>query len=191
MKKHNLIIIKHVSERGFTLVELLAVIAIIGVVGSVVFGILYSTLRSSSRTERALSLQQNGNYALTQMTKMIRFARTIQTPSTCYIDEDTTSVTRSSITIRNADNGVTTFACQGLPHGTIASNGASLLDTSEVEVTVCQFVCRQPSIYDAPSVEVSFTLRKKDPYVDQDASVSLESTSLPFKSTVTLRNLLN
>lgn len=174
------------KDAGFTLVELLAVIGIIGVVSTIIFGVLYTTLRSSARTDNATTLQQNGTYALSQMVKMVRFARKLEDPAPCFVSDTETSVTTSSITIRNADDNLTTFSCEDIPSGTIASNGASLMNSTAVAVSACEFTCRQTTLYDVPSIDISFTVSQKD-----SSSLIEGNAFLPFKATVTLRNLLD
>lgn len=171
-------------REGFTLVELLAVVGILGIVGSILFGVLYTTLRGSNKSESLLVLQQNGQNVLSQMTKSIRFAKKIEVPTSCYSGPAPTPVATTSVTLRNLDNGSTRFSCDNLPTGTISSNSASLLDTSLVAVTSCSFTCTQNTLYDAPSITILFTLAKKTA-----GSVIPDDTTSPFQATVSLRNV--
>lgn len=168
---------------GFTLVELLAVIAITGVVGTMMFGVLFTTLRGADKSESVGKLQENGNFALSQMSRMVRFAQELQYPDTCYQSTSPAPVITSSITILNADNYSTTFACD-IAAGTIASNSATLLDPATVSMTACSFSCTQATPYDAPSLTISFTLNKKD------SNAFVENNSpVQFQTTVILRNV--
>jgi len=168
---------------GFTLVELLAVIAITGVVGTMMFGILFTTLKGADKSESAGTLQENGNFALSQMSRMVRFALDLQSPASCYQSSSSAPIVTSSITILNADNQPTIFACD-LTAGTIASNSATLLDPSQVVVTACSFSCAQATPYDAPALTISFTLNKKN----TNALVENNSPT-NFQTTVILRNV--
>jgi type II secretory pathway pseudopilin PulG len=175
---------KQTLQKGFTLVELLAVMAVLITVGTVVFGILVASLRGSSKSEILTDVTQNGNYALTEMTKTIRFAQTVEDPSPCYQGTPPEPVTASSITIRNVDNSRITYACTSIDgNDTIASNGASLLDTNAVSVTSCSFSCSQDTVYKAPSIGISFTLNNKGSNDSAD-----NQAPLTFQTTVVLRN---
>lgn len=168
---------------GFTLIELLAVIAITGVVGSMMFGILFSTLQGANKSESLGIIQQNGNSVLAQITRMVRYSTDIQSPASCYTAPTPTPVQLSSITILNGDNYVTTFSCD-LSAGTIASNGADLLDPSDVKVTACSFSCTQLTPYDEPTMTVSFTLGKKN-----SNNLVENNSSQQFQTSITLRNI--
>jgi prepilin-type N-terminal cleavage/methylation domain-containing protein len=173
-------------ERGYTLIEILAVIVVFGVVGTMVFGILTTTLQSSNKTEGVTTVQQNGNYVLSLMTRMIRYSKRITYPTSCYPGPTPTPIDNTSIAIENLDGNITTFSCDGLPSGTIASNGASLLDTQSVAVTACTFSCNQTTPYDVPSVTIDFTLNKKN-----SNNLVENNSPIQFQTTVTLRNLTN
>lgn len=171
---------------GYTLIEILAVIAIFGVIGTIVFGILTTALQSSNKSEGLMTVQQNGSYALSLMSRMIRYSKQITSPTSCYSGPTPTPVSDTSLTIENLDGHSTTFSCDGLPTGTIASNGASLLDTQSVAVTSCTFSCTQSTAYDVPSVTISFILNKRN------SNTLVENNSpVTFQTTVTLRNLSN
>lgn len=178
--------VKSQKSRGYTLIEILAVIAIFGVVGTIVFSILTTSLQSSNKSEGLITIQQNGNEALSLMSRMIRYSKRITSPASCYSGPTPTPVSNTSMTIENLDGNSTTFSCNGLPTGTIASNGASLLDTQAVAVTSCSFSCTQTTVYDIPSVTISFILNKRN------SNTLVENNSpVSFQTTVTLRNLAN
>lgn len=63
-----------ITNRGFTLVETLIGLAIIGVVGTVIFGVLNRTFQSNSKTIAISTIKQNGQNAITQIDQMIRGA---------------------------------------------------------------------------------------------------------------------
>lgn len=168
---------------GFTLVELLAVISITGVVGTIMFGILFATLQGANKSESLSAIQQNGNFVITQMSRMIRFASAIEDPPSCYTGPTPTPVSQTSLTIRNNDNKTTVFSCD-LESGTIASNGATLLDPTTVAVTDCSFTCQQNTPNDFPTVTITFTLNKKN-----NNSFAENNSPIQFQTSVTLRNV--
>lgn len=61
-------------ENGFTLVEILVVIAIIAIVGTMLVAIFYSTLRGSNKAQILAIIKQNGQAVLENMDKTIRDA---------------------------------------------------------------------------------------------------------------------
>lgn len=170
------------SQSGFTLVELLAVMIVLVTVGGIIFGVLYASLRGSNRANVLTDVQENGDYVLTEMGRVIRFAHAVEDPASCVLGPTPTPTTVSEITIRNADQTTITYSCDGTS-GTIASNGASLLDTQKVELTACSFTCSQNSVYETPTIGISFSLNKRN------ATEAVDNNApLTFQTTVTLRN---
>src|SRR5690349_14368779 len=87
------IFFSHCCQQGFTLVEMLTVIAIFIVIGSVVTSILITSFRTSSKTDIVTAVQDSGNYALSQMSKTIRDARGLTDPFPCNPPVTTQSMT--------------------------------------------------------------------------------------------------
>lgn len=173
-------LISHLSSRsGFTLVELLLAIAIFSVIGTVSLSILFMTLRAGKKSDLLIVLKQNGNAAMSQVVKNIRYAKSLDIPTSCV-----TPVTVSQITLTSiADNGSTEFACTSTAPNTIASNGASLIDTSVAVVTDCSFTCTQPTQNDPPTINFIFKLSSRN------ATGLVETqASIPFQTSVTMRN---
>jgi prepilin-type N-terminal cleavage/methylation domain-containing protein len=168
---------KHFSSpRGFTLIEILIVIGLLSVIGTISVAVITVTLRGAKKTDLLNFANQNGDAALSQMVKNIRYAQTLNTPATCV---PTTTV--SSITITSfSDHQQTTYSCA---NNTISSNSASLLDINSLRVSSCSFVCSQASTLVPPIITIQFVLVPK-------TAGSFEETnfSLPFQSSVTLRN---
>jgi hypothetical protein len=123
--------------------------------------------------------QQNGDIALSQMIRAIRYAKQLDIPTSCV-----TPVTVSSIKITSLlDNAQTTYSCGA---NAIASNGASLIDDSTLKVSSCSFYCSQQTDYQPPTLTVKYVLEPRN------NSGLIESTfSLPFQSSVTMRNYVN
>ena len=140
-------------QNGFTLVEMLAVVAIFIVIGGVATSILVTSFRTSSKTDIVTAVQHSGNYAISQMAKTIRDARGLVDPFPCV-----PSVKSSSITVTTPDNQVVTYSCTAT---TIASNGASLLDTTQVKIQDCSFTCMQESESDLPVIQIDFSLQQQ------------------------------
>src|SRR5258708_36223321 len=72
-KRKNKPIRIHLS--AFTLIELLAVIAIFVLIRSIIVSILFIGLRGARKSDLLDQIRQNGNVAMSQITRNIRFAR--------------------------------------------------------------------------------------------------------------------
>lgn len=166
-------------KKGFTLVELLVVLAIFLTVGGVIISVLYISLRGSNKAEVVTSIKQNGDFALSQMVKSIRFAGSLNSPSSCVPSQSASSITITSI----SDGAQTTYSCPANANDPITSNSAALVDTNAVSVSNCSFVCSQATVNDPPRVTIQFTLSAKTTNALQE-----NTTSLPFQSSVILRN---
>lgn len=162
--------------RGYTLVELLSVIGILSVIGVIVVTVTFITLRGAQKSDVSELVRQNGDAALSQMVRTIRYAKSLDAPRTCTTPATVQTITVSSLT----DGDQTTYSCE---NGTIASNSASLLNTNAVQTTACSFTCSQTSLLEAPTVTIQFSLSAKSTgsFVETNASI-------PFTSSVTLRN---
>lgn len=171
--------IPRVSEAGFTLIEMLAVVAIFVVVGAIAMSILVTSFRTSSKTDIVTLVQQNGSYALSQVAKTIRNARGLVSPFPCVGSVDT-----DTITVITPDNQQVTYACL---NDTIASNGASLLDTSTVSLVSCSFTCAQVSESDLPIITVAFSLKQQSSSTFAEQKATL--TSVNFQTSVVIRNI--
>lgn len=164
------------KKSGFTLIEIMIVVGILGIIAVVGSGVFFSILRGSTKTKTLQMVKQNGGYAISVMERMIRNARALTSP--------TADSTVSSITIKNPDSGQTTFSCEGTP-AKIASNGAFLL-SNEVKVSNCNNIFEvkvgQPGIRPAV-VKINFKLSPAG-----TPSRPEEQAEVNFQTTVTLRN---
>src|ERR1035437_2671426 len=112
-------------QRGYTLIELLAVISIVVVVGVIVAGILISSLRGGSKSNVLDNVRQNGDDAITQMSKMIIYAQSfngISTDNVTFTNNCIQTIPPSPspspspvqykyIKITAFDGGITVFGC--------------------------------------------------------------------------------
>ncbi|MCL6096140.1 MAG: type II secretion system GspH family protein [Patescibacteria group bacterium] len=182
------------SQGGYTLVELLAVMSIVIVVGVIAAGILTSSLRGGSKSNVLDNVRQNGNSAITQISKMITYSQNfngISTDGSFYRTNCTqiippspsptpTPVVYKYIKITSFDGGQTIFSCNG---STLASNGASLIDTSSVSVVLCSFSCTQDNFGQAPTIGINLTLSQNNPN-----NFAEKGAIIPFQTSVTIRN---
>ncbi|HSX08905.1 MAG TPA: prepilin-type N-terminal cleavage/methylation domain-containing protein [Candidatus Saccharimonadales bacterium] len=167
---------KKSSRSGFTLIELVTVIGVLGVVGVISVSILTITLRGTKKADLLNYARQNGDVALTQMVKNIRYAASLDAPATCVPTTSSSSITITSL----SDHKQTIYSCAS---NTISSNSASLIDTNSLQATSCTFTCAQSSTIVPPIITIQFTLSPKTA-----GSLAETTFSLPFQSSVTLRN---
>jgi prepilin-type N-terminal cleavage/methylation domain-containing protein len=192
---------------GFTLVELLVVVSIIVSVTTIVVGTITSVFRGTNKTNTINTVRENGNYAISQMTKMIKFAKSFDgasidgnPPWNCQIMPPLPTpapalVNYKSLRITSFDGGVTTFSCNDsvdIPAQTIASRSASsnetLIDTTTVALptpipTFCFFTCIKERITDSPQVGINFTLNS-----NSISGIVERQASIPFSISIKVRN---
>jgi len=184
------------SPRGFTLVELLVVMAIIVPILIIVVGVTSSTLRGSNKTGTINNVRENGNYAISQMERVIKYAKSFDGVSvdgaplswSCQIMPY--ALTPTPIPIQYKYVKTTSFG-SGQPtifkcvSDTIYLNEDRLIDTGSVSLASgsCFFTCKQDRITDSPTLGINFTLKAKttSPLIEQQASI-------PFTVSIKTRN---
>lgn len=191
------LIIHHLSfiirkSKGFTLVELLASVIVLVAVGSIITGIISSSLRGANKTNTIENIRQNGNYALIQMSKNIEYAQPfdgkntglsndgIVYDTTCSLSLSPTPTPVTSykyITVQSANNLVTKYNCDG---SVLTANGVSLVDTNSIALTRCSVKCIQAKATDVPIINISFNLGS--------SGLVEKSGSIIFETSVTMRN---
>lgn len=178
------------SEKGYTLIELLAVMIIMVTVGVIVAAILVSSLRGGNKANTIDTIRKNGNYTILEVSKMLEFAQSfvgVSTNGTTYTTDCLVPTTQySSIRIVSFDNQQTTFSCDSNP-ATISSRSAttnaSLMNTNEVNMSSCYFTCSR-NITVPPTIGINFTLSQKT------ANAPFEKKeTINFQTSVILRNL--
>lgn len=176
--------ISHLSSReGFTLMEALVVLTISMTVGVIVLSILFSSFRLTNKVNTLNTVRQNGNNAISQIAKMLRDAKKLDSPTSCI-----SPISQTFVTFTSLDEGQTRFECSDSP-ATISSNSASLLDTNTVALipNSCWFICSQDNISDFPTISIRFSLIQVSP---PGVTLPVEKTAtVPFGTSVVLRNV--
>src|SRR6267154_766889 len=103
------------KSRGFTLIELLTVVGIVSIIGTIVVAILSVTLRATKKSDLLESARQNGDVALSQMVRSIRYAQSLDSPAACVPTASVSAVTITSF----ADKAQTTYVCVSGANSTI------------------------------------------------------------------------
>ena len=75
-------------EKGYTLIELLAVMFVLTTVGTIMAGIVVNSLRGSNRSTNVNDIRENGNFTISQISKMISFAKSAGAVSGKKIKKD-------------------------------------------------------------------------------------------------------
>ncbi len=188
------------NSKGYTLVEMLAVIVVFAIIGGIISAIFASSLRGSNKANITNDIRQNGNYALAQMSRMINYAKSFDGISVdgsdgsyqdCYIEPAGAGTTTTTILneyhyikMTSFDGGQIIFSCDAESDEIIASNGASLVNTDIVRAESCVFTCLQSSAASPPTIGISFILSQKD-----EGAFFEKKAIIPFETSVTMRNL--
>jgi prepilin-type N-terminal cleavage/methylation domain-containing protein len=160
------------QNSGFTIVELVVVVAIFAVLGVWLANSLFSILRSNTKAEVIKEIRQNGSFVLELMTKEV----TGGINPTCAEDG-------SWLSIDQQDGQTITFDCN---NGQIASssanqNNVSFLTSEKVRVSYCYFSCQDSG--NGQTVTIDFSLSQ--------AGVSSRQEELAeesFRKVVSVRN---
>lgn len=161
---------KKITHQGFTLLEILVVISLIGLISVTASGFLIVSLRSSSKANIVKEVRQSGSYALSVMEGLILTSVSVGcTPP-------------HTINVKDKDGYLTSFACN--EEGTISSSSANLTSTNlTVAKNSCNFSCvARPGF--PTKVHIEFVLQKGD----SDSKPS-EGASVKFETEVLSRNL--
>lgn len=197
------------SKTGFTLIELLVVIGVIAAIGVITSSTIQISLRGAGKVNTIASAKQNGNYAIGEMAKMLRYVKSldrlsgqpISSTNNCVVGTPVaptptqTPIQYSSVSVTLFDGTKTTVACDGTgktitststpPNSTAPTpTPASLLDSSvSVATGTCYFTCYQEYATDPPKIGIQFTLTQSG------TTTFLEKkTTLPFEASIVLRN---
>lgn len=186
------------NPSGYTLIELLAVVLILTTVGGVVTAIVATSLRGGNRSTTVNEVRQEGNFTITQMTKMIRYAQGFDGVSVNGVNYNTNCIT-STITptpipaqykylkFTNFDGGTTVFSCEdnAINPKKIASNSSNLISSDNVTVVddTCYFICRQDNSALPPVIDIYFTLTASG-----SSGLVENKSTVPFSTSVIFRN---
>lgn len=175
------------SKLGFTLVELLAVIFVFVIVGSIILAIIVSSLRGNNKTNALNNIESNGDYAITQVAKAIRDATILIAPFPCGTVNSPTVT--NSLKLGFPDGTTSTYSClDSSGNSSITSNSAALVDTNSINVTSCSFTCGQDAQSSYPIIGINFSLKPltSSNFAENTASAS----AVQFTTSVVLRNLI-
>lgn len=171
------------KNRGFTLIELTIVLAILGVILPAVFAIFLAHIRAQTKVLILQEVKRNGDQAINTMVTLIKAdGRSLQssdgtpicsTPGTTYAGD-----------IYFMDSNDNRFMFHELT-GRIASESAQTdyLTTNKVAITNFALTCQRDSQFTSPLVSISFDVAQA-----LTTTRAEESATLPYQTKVRLRN---
>lgn len=172
------------KTNGFTLIETLVVISLMGIILVGGGGLFFNIMKGASKAEVEKEVKQNGNYAMAIMERMIKNSRGV---TDCPNSND-------SLTIKNIDTGLTTFKIEVINEvpkiASASGTGENLFLTGDnVRVTSLTFACireplTSPNVTDIRRVEINFSL------IPTSGSKEAPETyaEINFQTSVSLRN---
>jgi type II secretory pathway pseudopilin PulG len=194
-----------VYKNGFTLIELLVSIVVMIAVGTIIAGIVSSSLRGTNKTNTIENIRQNGNYVLNQISKNIEYAQLLDGKNTGLSNDDgetydvnckdslnptpTPETAYDLISVQTSDNALIKYKCDVsnplVP--VLTANGTSLIDDSLVSLRSCSFKCVQSKPTEIPMIKISFSLGSKN----SNKMVENSTPPVTFETSVILRNYKN
>jgi prepilin-type N-terminal cleavage/methylation domain-containing protein len=170
---------KLLKNNGFTLIEVLVVMALLATVAVIISNMFFTTFRSSTKTKSLTTVKQNGDYTLSVMERLIRGSKEVM--SSCpEVPPEAPAVT-NNITIGMLNGDEIVFSCD-LENKLIASNGANLT-SNKVKLDSCSFECRSGGEFYPQIVTIDFTLSQAGETAGEE-----EQAKIDFKTTVVTRN---
>jgi prepilin-type N-terminal cleavage/methylation domain-containing protein len=196
------------KQKGFTLIELLTSVIVLVVVGSVIMGIVSSSLKGANKTNTIENIRQNGNYVLNQISKDLEYALPFDGETTGLIKNNgeccdaicshvlaptpsALETSYNSIVVKSLNSDtLTEYYCGDDPDLAsseiiLTANGMPLLDTSLVNLESCSFACVQDSIVAAPVIKIKFSLGSK---TTSKLAENKIINPIVFETSVALRN---
>ena len=159
-------------KQGFTLLELLVVVGILGILGAVASDIFINVSRSYNKANVIAEIQRSGNASLSQIGSEIRNAQSVTSPepTTLNVVNSVGSAVAYTFVPEDADNQ---------KNGYVARNGNPLTDNdyfTGVNVTGLSFFVAET---DPPSVNIVLSLTQPlgaGSRIDFQASTTLTTT---------------
>ncbi len=163
------------SGAGFTFIEIILVIALLGILGTFAGGVLLQSYRSSLTTTNLNEIRQNGSFVMRIIEAAVRNAKEIDISSGCGLTPSPTSSSR--LVLKDATGAQVIFDMDtSTPAFVYKNTTTSRLTSNKVNVTSLSFTCEVSTF--PQKVSVSLTL----------SDYPGGGLTLPFVSTVALRN---
>lgn len=121
------------TERGFTLVEILVVMAIVAIVGIIMVVIFTNTLRGSNKSQILSVIKQNGQAVLENMNNNIRNADNLVCPTLDGNSSNTAVVVKNGTYTRYRISGMSDYVSGRVPPA-CQKNGCILQDSPTKDI---------------------------------------------------------
>jgi len=191
------------NQLGFTIIELLVVMIILLSVGGLVGSIFFISLRSTNKSNLTAAVRQNGNAAITQIARQIRYAEKLEglgnvddatlLPSNCndgIVDPPKFNILKVSNTNPlNDTTEYTTFACvdtDGDSLGDVLTiNNEQITDRTKTKISDCSFSCINKQ--GVTTINVKFNMGDINGGTDTGINENVVKP-IKFSTSVTMRN---
>ncbi len=181
--------------KGFTLIETIVVIAVIGLTLPVIFSIFFVLLQQQTKIYRLNTVKKEGDYVISLIGNTIRNeAVTIHSASP---SDDTNKECTGDGSLYNSTSSLYFLNKTGLWFGyisdgiTIASSSASLasidLTSSKTKISSFSISCSRRYLYSQPSVSLSFDIKYCNDVACSQTRPE-ELASLHYQTKIKLRN---
>ena len=181
------------QKKCFTLIEMIVVIATIGLVLPALFTIIFSILQQQVKIQRLSIVKREGDYVLNVMENIIRnyavkiYSESSLTTERCTADNPTYGPSNgSNFFFRDKSDRWFSFYQNS---NNISSNSANLsfpvnLNSSQTKITNFSIQCYRTSLYSPPVVNISFIIE----YNTTSLRVEEKVTQLNYQTKVKLKS---
>ncbi len=186
------------SEVGFTLIETIVVIAVIGITLPVLFAIILTLMRQQLKINRLSEIKREGDYISSVIENTIKDSA-ISIHSGEPVNDSTEICTEAlsfsnpSTSLYFLDKNKNWFGYQ-FTGNTLASESANLenpsinLNSSKIFISAFSISCTRSTVYSAQSVQFSFDVCYDTGLPDCTSTRPEEIASLHYQSRIKLRN---
>ncbi len=158
-------------KKSFTLIELVVVIGLFAMLGTMTTLMLAAALRGAKKAAAVGLVKNEGAYAINVMTQMLKFSSGI---SVCGAN----SVTF----VPGAGGGSATMSCVTAGTDKYIASGSARLTSNQVTVNNCSITCDTGEPLTTKKINVSFDLQRAN------AAFAAEKATAHFETQITLRN---
>lgn len=185
------------NNLGFTLIEVLVAASIVIAASTIVVGIITTTFRTSNKTTSQEEVRKNGNYAVSQITKLIQFGDTFEGVSKDgYVFVTDCSVLEPDEPFKylqiKSEGETKIVACYDGALDNYSNEGLyleyeSLIDINSVIIDegFCTLTCSMSTSSSSPVIGLDFTLILAD---EVKSNIPEGNVSIDFSTSVKMRN---
>ena len=167
IRKSKTSITSNKSITGFSLIEILVVVAIFAVLGVLSTRSIFLTVRSSKKSDSLVRVRESVNYSLAILERQIRNAQSV----------DCAGSSSTNLVYTALEGEATFFSCAG----TYIASGSARLTSTDVTITNCSFTCNQTDSNTPPSVKLVIS-------AEDAISTSVEKGQVSVQTEIVARN---